>query len=171
MPTIETAPSAVLRTLEDLPFEAALIDVNLPDGRGTDLLRDKAFAPTTTVIVMTAEGGVAAAEKAFAELRYRRVGLALSLVVIASFNAGKYLKFPPDGFSLRWYANFFGSQPFMDAMRLSLVLAVVAAAAAHAPSGFRRLVSSAWRITSTAAPYCCWSGRMSRRASSYWAIV
>jgi DNA-binding NtrC family response regulator len=41
-----------------------LIDVNLPDGRGTDLLRDKLFAPTTNVIVMTAEGGVAGAIEA-----------------------------------------------------------------------------------------------------------
>jgi len=56
--------AAARRALEDLPFEAALIDVNLPDGRGTDLLRDKVFAPTTTVIVMTAEGGVAGAIEA-----------------------------------------------------------------------------------------------------------
>ena len=56
--------------------------------------------------------------------------LPIAIVVIASFNSGKYLKFPPDGFSLRWYANFFGSQPFMDATRLSFVLAVVAAAVA-----------------------------------------
>ncbi|MFM7751291.1 MAG: response regulator [Opitutaceae bacterium] len=50
--------AAARRALEDLAFEAALIDVNLPDGFGTDLLRAKAFPPTTTVIVMTAEGGV-----------------------------------------------------------------------------------------------------------------
>lgn len=46
------------RALESLSFDAALIDVNLPDGRGTDLLRDKVFSGTTTVVVMTAEGGV-----------------------------------------------------------------------------------------------------------------
>lgn len=56
--------SAARRALAELPFEAALIDVNLPDGRGTDLLRDQAFAPTTTVIVMTAEGAVAGAVEA-----------------------------------------------------------------------------------------------------------
>lgn len=50
--------------LETLGFEAALIDVNLPDGRGIDLLRQKLFPPTTTVIVMTAEGGVAGAVEA-----------------------------------------------------------------------------------------------------------
>jgi len=47
--------------------------------------------------------------------------LPIAIVVIASFNSGKYLKFPPDGFSLRWYANFFRLQPFMDALALSFV--------------------------------------------------
>ena len=56
--------AAARQALESLSFEAAIIDVNLPDGRGTDLLRDKAFATTTNVIVMTAEGGVAGAVEA-----------------------------------------------------------------------------------------------------------
>ncbi len=60
VPTVASARQA----LESMAFEAALIDVNLPDGRGTDLLREKLFAPTTTVIVMTAEGGVAGAVEA-----------------------------------------------------------------------------------------------------------
>jgi DNA-binding NtrC family response regulator len=58
--TVATARQA----LESMSFEAAVIDVNLPDGRGTDLLRDKLFPPTTNVIVMTAEGGVAGAIEA-----------------------------------------------------------------------------------------------------------
>jgi DNA-binding NtrC family response regulator len=62
--TAVNSVAAARRALEELPFEAALIDVNLPDGRGTDLLRDKVFPPTTTVIVMTAEGGVAGAVEA-----------------------------------------------------------------------------------------------------------
>lgn len=56
--------AAARQALDGMTFEAALIDVNLPDGRGTDLLRDKAFPPTTNVIVMTAEGGVAGAIEA-----------------------------------------------------------------------------------------------------------
>ena len=52
------------RALDNLTFDAALIDVNLPDGRGTDLLRDKLFPATTNVIVMTAEGGVEGAVEA-----------------------------------------------------------------------------------------------------------
>lgn len=56
--------AAARNALESLTFEAALIDVNLPDGRGTDLLRAKLFPPTTSVVVMTAEGGVAGAVEA-----------------------------------------------------------------------------------------------------------
>jgi two-component system response regulator AtoC len=46
------------RLIEDLSFDYALIDVNLPDGLGTDLLKEKVFPANTGVIVMTAEGGV-----------------------------------------------------------------------------------------------------------------
>ena len=56
--------AAARQALESLSFEAAVIDVNLPDGRGTDLLREKAFPTTTNVVVMTAEGGVAGAVEA-----------------------------------------------------------------------------------------------------------
>jgi DNA-binding NtrC family response regulator len=47
-----------------MSFDVALLDVHLPDGRGTDLLRDKVFPATTTVFVITAEGGVAGAVEA-----------------------------------------------------------------------------------------------------------
>src|SRR5207302_4698094 len=45
-------------------FDFALLDVNLPDGFGTDLLRKKVFSTNTGVIVMTANGGVAGAVEA-----------------------------------------------------------------------------------------------------------
>src|SRR5207244_1969492 len=35
-------------------FDFAFLDVNLPDGRGTDLLAEKVFPPATGVIVVTA---------------------------------------------------------------------------------------------------------------------
>ncbi|MGH7944274.1 MAG: sigma-54-dependent transcriptional regulator [Opitutaceae bacterium] len=50
--------------LAGIDFDVVLLDVNLPDGKGTDLLRDKKIAPGTTVIVMTAAGGVAGAVEA-----------------------------------------------------------------------------------------------------------
>jgi DNA-binding NtrC family response regulator len=50
--------------LQDGQFDFVLLDVNLPDGLGTDLLREKIFPPATAVIVMTANGGVASAVEA-----------------------------------------------------------------------------------------------------------
>jgi DNA-binding NtrC family response regulator len=62
--TAVAAVAEARRALENMTFDAALLDVNLPDGRGTDLLREKLFPATTNVIVMTAEGGVAGAVEA-----------------------------------------------------------------------------------------------------------
>ena len=50
--------------LDELSFDFAVIDVNLPDGLGTDLLQEKSFPHSTGVIVMTAEGGIAGAVQA-----------------------------------------------------------------------------------------------------------
>lgn len=49
------------RLLASAGFDFAVLDVNLPDGLGTELLREKAFRPDTAVIVVTAHGGVAGA--------------------------------------------------------------------------------------------------------------
>jgi DNA-binding NtrC family response regulator len=50
--------------LEKTVFDFALLDVNLPDGLGTDLLKGKFFSANTGVIVMTAEGGITGAVEA-----------------------------------------------------------------------------------------------------------
>lgn len=52
------------KMVADLGFDFALLDINLPDGRGTDLLKEKLFSVSTGVIVMTADGGVAGAVEA-----------------------------------------------------------------------------------------------------------
>ena len=64
----ETAAAADLgaarRLAAERSFALVFLDVNLPDGRGPDLLRDKVFPEGTSVIVMTAEAGVAGAVEA-----------------------------------------------------------------------------------------------------------
>ena len=50
--------------LSEDTFDYALIDVNLPDGLGTDLLHQRIFGAHTNVIVMTSEGGVSGAVEA-----------------------------------------------------------------------------------------------------------
>lgn len=52
------------KVVTDLSFDFALVDVNLPDGSGLDLLKEKVFPQNTGVIIMTAEGGVDGAVEA-----------------------------------------------------------------------------------------------------------
>ncbi len=55
---------AAKRFLANLDFDLVLLDVNLPDGRGTDLLKEHMFPANTGVIVMTAEGAISGAVEA-----------------------------------------------------------------------------------------------------------
>lgn len=55
---------AARTALGSLPFDLALVDVNLPDGLGTDLLKGGHFSPNTGVVIMTGEGGVRGAVEA-----------------------------------------------------------------------------------------------------------
>jgi putative spermidine/putrescine transport system permease protein len=48
------------------------------------------------------------------------------IIVLAAFNAGEYLTFPPQGFSLRWFIKFAESGPFIRAFLFSLQLAAYA---------------------------------------------
>jgi putative spermidine/putrescine transport system permease protein len=56
-------------------------------------------------------------------LVYAFLVLPMVVVVLAAFNAGNYFTFPPQGFSLRWFANFFHRREFMQALWLSTELA------------------------------------------------
>ncbi len=52
------------RHLAESGFDFVLLDVNLPDGSGLDLLRGSEIPPDAGVVVMTAEGGVEGAVEA-----------------------------------------------------------------------------------------------------------
>jgi two-component system, NtrC family, response regulator AtoC len=52
------------RLIREMPFDFVLLDVNLPDGNGLDLLRKNAFSANTVVVVMTANEGVETAVEA-----------------------------------------------------------------------------------------------------------
>jgi two-component system, NtrC family, response regulator AtoC len=64
----EVATAEDLQTARKLvsskAFDFVLLDVNLPDGSGTDLLKEQLFPTDTGVIVMTAHGGVGGAVEA-----------------------------------------------------------------------------------------------------------
>ena len=52
------------RLLANPPFELALVHFHLPDGENLDLLRGNALSENTSVLVMTAFGGVREAVEA-----------------------------------------------------------------------------------------------------------
>lgn len=52
------------------------------------------------------------------------------VIVITSFNDTPYLEFPPRGFSLRWYANFFSSAHWIEPALLSFRVALITMAGA-----------------------------------------
>ncbi|WP_076867156.1 ABC transporter permease [Bradyrhizobium mercantei] len=54
----------------------------------------------------------------------------LVIIVPMSFSSATALTFPPPGLSLRWYDAFFGDGRWMDAMRTSIVLALISSIAA-----------------------------------------
>jgi putative spermidine/putrescine transport system permease protein len=73
--------------------------------------------------------------------------LPVLIVIPMSFSDSRFLRFPPEGFSLRWYESFLGSQEWLRATWVSLRVAVlttilatplgIAAAYGLHASGFR----------------------------------
>jgi len=61
--TVDTLEKA-RKVISDMSFDFAVLDVNLPDGLGTDLLKERVFTQNTGVIMMTAEGGISGAVEA-----------------------------------------------------------------------------------------------------------
>ena len=58
----------------------------------------------------------------------------LVVIVIASFTPTALITFPPQGFSLKWYANIFGSSThFMEGLVNSLKIGILRAGTTLAP--------------------------------------
>ncbi len=49
----------------------------------------------------------------------------VAIIIPLSFSAARYLQFPPPGFSLQWYAQFFGRPEWMASLGLSVRVAVL----------------------------------------------
>ncbi|MEV0776735.1 ABC transporter permease [Streptomyces sp. NPDC050433] len=69
---------------------------------------------------------------ALAVLGYVVMLVPILFVVAGAFTSGSTLKFPPEGFSLRWFGEAAGNERFTEALTSSLLLAVVATALALA---------------------------------------
>lgn len=48
----------------------------------------------------------------------------LLIIAVASFEPGTILKFPPQGFSLKWYRNIFEVQMFMETFKTSIIVSL-----------------------------------------------
>lgn len=62
--TLAGTAAEARQSLSKANYDFVLLDVNLPDGRGTDLLKEKIFPAQTAVVVMTATGAVTGAVEA-----------------------------------------------------------------------------------------------------------
>ncbi len=51
--------------------------------------------------------------------------LPIFIIIPISFSSAKYLQFPPQGFSLQWYADYFGTRSWISATWVSLQVATL----------------------------------------------
>jgi putative spermidine/putrescine transport system permease protein len=49
----------------------------------------------------------------------------LLIIAAASFEPGTIMKFPPQGFSLKWYENIFKQSMFMETFKISIIVSLV----------------------------------------------
>ena len=59
-----TSVAEAREILSSTELDFALLDINLPDGNGMDLLVEPGFSENTKVVVMTADGGIRTAIEA-----------------------------------------------------------------------------------------------------------
>ena len=69
------------------------------------------------------------------------------IIVVISFSSADYLRFPPPGFSLRWYERFFAGREWRAAIWVSLQVAALTTVLATAAGTLAALglVRSRWR--------------------------
>ncbi|MBI3512739.1 MAG: ABC transporter permease [Proteobacteria bacterium] len=81
---------------------------------------------------------------------YMVIGLLLlpmAVVLGTSFTAASFVSFPPQGFTLRWYAVALAKQEFVDSFVYSLVIAAITGVIATALGGLVAVVLVRFRFT------------------------
>lgn len=70
----------------------------------------------------------------------------LAILVAVSFHPGRFMTFPPQGFSMRWYGTLFSSAQWMGAIQTSLVVGVASAALSTSIALVLALTLDRWNI-------------------------
>lgn len=79
---------------------------------------DECAAPMTAK--RARRGGISRGLAIAAGLVFLYLVFPILIVIPLSFSSGTYLSFPPPGFGLQWYRNFFGRSDWLDAAYLSI---------------------------------------------------
>ncbi|WP_159719007.1 ABC transporter permease [Geminicoccus flavidas] len=68
------------------------------------------------------------------------------IILLASFTSGSIVRFPPEGFSLRWYVQLVSGGAFLDAFGRSLLVATLATLFAVPAGTLAALALARWRF-------------------------
>src|SRR4051812_11853683 len=72
--------------------------------------------------------------------------LPMAIILVTSFTGANFVSFPPQGFTLKWYAVALAKQEFVESFYYSLVIALVTAAIATLPGGLVAIVLERYRF-------------------------
>ena len=89
-----------------------------------------AKAATPRVAPATGIDGLGRSMQAVSGLGFVFLALPLAIVVPVSFSSGKYLRFPPPGFSLQWYERYLTDPRWLASTGLSVIIGLLVMAAA-----------------------------------------
>ncbi len=95
---------------------------------------------------MTTSRGTKIALSIFAAITFAFVYIPLMIVIINSFNSGRTLGWPPEGFSTQWWAKAIDNEGVRNALVTSVILALVATAIALVLGTLASLALSRFRF-------------------------
>ncbi|ELY88101.1 ABC transporter permease subunit [Natrialba taiwanensis] len=122
-PARSSAPGPLTRFRSGLGTAAATVGLTAAGNRlgsALDSLVTRIDANTRESIIWVAFRTYVAAVMVY-------IALPLAIIIAVSFTPEEFLTFPPGGFSLQWYAEFFGTEAWRTALLNSLTIAGAAA--------------------------------------------
>ena len=125
------APSATTRVRGGVRRALAGLGLARPFGRLASVV-DSAVASVDST---TRESVIGAAFRAYVVAVMVYIAAPLGIIIAVSFTPSEFLTFPPGGFSLRWYVEFFTNPGWVNSLANSLFIATAAAVLATSIGG------------------------------------